>query len=464
MSAILDRSQEIDAEMTAFQRLVEFGEGSFSSGIAICNSPVDRDRIIAEIQELHLGIVVLVIPARTVDVYEYVRERIREPRTLFLINLEASISSQESDSHTLRSLNASRDLWPQFFRCPIILWLPEYAATALSQQARDYWRYISHRFYFAMSSDVAMPRSSDLYDCHYLNVITLPMDEKLARIQELESRLSSLGTAIEPSLQRHALTWWNELATLHQFMGNSNEAHRIRRDEELPVYIRLGDKLKQAETMGEIADILLQRGQIAEALRIRREEELPVYEQLGDVRSKAITMGQIADILQQRGQIDEALRIRQEEELPVYERLDDTRSKAVAMGKIADIFQQRGQTEEALRIVRDEVLPLFNKSGAVWNVARTWGRIADILQQRGETEEALRIRREEQLPVYERLGDMQSLIICRWKISLILLHLSTPEEKEEGRKHLLWALDESEKHQYDFTDRLRSQVKRLIGE
>jgi phosphopentomutase len=54
--------------------------------------------------------------------------------------------------------------------------------------------------------------------------------------------------------------------------------------------------------MGKIADVLEARGQLDEALRIRQEEELPVYERLGDVSSKAITMGKIADILQARGQ------------------------------------------------------------------------------------------------------------------------------------------------------------------
>jgi len=42
--------------------------------------------------------------------------------------------------------------------------------------------------------------------------------------------------------------------------------------------------------MGQIADILQARGEVDEALRIRREEELPVYERLGDVRSRAVTM------------------------------------------------------------------------------------------------------------------------------------------------------------------------------
>ena len=37
-------------------------------------------------------------------------------------------------------------------------------------------------------------------------------------------------------------------------------------------------------TQGQIADVLYRRGELDEALRIRREEELPVFERLGDVR------------------------------------------------------------------------------------------------------------------------------------------------------------------------------------
>ena len=92
-------------------------------------------------------------------------------------------------------------------------------------------------------------------------------------------------------------------------------------------------------TLGKIADVLQARGQLDEALRIRQEEQLPVYERLGDVRSWAVTLGQIAYVLQARGQLDEALRIRQEEELPIYERLGDVRERAVTLGKIADVLQ-----------------------------------------------------------------------------------------------------------------------------
>ena len=50
-----------------------------------------------------------------------------------------------------------------------------------------------------------------------------------------------------------------------------------------------------------------------EALRIRTEEELPVYERLGEVGAVAVAKGKIADILLLRGEVDEALRILMEE-------------------------------------------------------------------------------------------------------------------------------------------------------
>jgi tetratricopeptide (TPR) repeat protein len=115
---------------------------------------------------------------------------------------------------------------------------------------------------------------------------------------------------------------------------------------------------------GQIADILQARGDLDEALRIRREEELPVYEKLGDIRSRAVTMGQIADILQARGDLDEALRIRREEQLPVYEKLGDIRERAVTILKIALVEAGQGKPAEADRIFETECIPVFERLGA----------------------------------------------------------------------------------------------------
>ncbi|WP_245697797.1 CHAT domain-containing protein [Streptomyces phaeochromogenes] len=179
-----------------------------------------------------------------------------------------------------------------------------------------------------------------------------------------------------------------------------------------------GDTLSVAVTWGQIADILQQRGEVEEALRIRREVELPVYERIGDTLSVAVTWGQIADILQQRGEVEEALRIRREVTLPAFERIGDTREAAITWGQIADIFQRRGEVEEALRIRREVELPVYERIGDTRSVAIAWGQIADILQQQGKADEALELQLK-RLEVNEQLGDMEGIAAANWDLAQI---------------------------------------------
>lgn len=213
------------------------------------------------------------------------------------------------------------------------------------------------------------------------------------------------------------------IADILQARGQFDEALRIRRDEVLPVFDRLGDARERAMTIGKIADILQARGNLDEVLRIRRDEILPVFDRLGDVRSRAVAMNKIADILQAQGELDEAQRIRREEVLPVFERLGDLRERAITMGRIADILQARGELDEALRIRREEELPVFDHLGAARERAVTIGKIADILRAFGQFDEALRIWREEVLPVFDRLGNPRLRFETLYKIasSLIIL-------------------------------------------
>ncbi len=130
--------------------------------------------------------------------------------------------------------------------------------------------------------------------------------------------------------------------------------------------------------------ILGARGELDKALRIRREELLSVYERLGDVRAVAVAKGKIADVLSARGELDEALRIRQEETLPVYERVGDVRSVAVALGEVANILMARGELDEAVRIQQEDEWPIYERLGAVRELLVGRANVAIILLRRGQ--------------------------------------------------------------------------------
>lgn len=80
-------------------------------------------------------------------------------------------------------------------------------------------------------------------------------------------------------------------------------------------------------TQGKVADILQARGQLDEALRIRLEEELPVYEKLGDVHGTFTTQFKIARLRLSRNEHET-----QEGFMAIHESLREAYDIAVQMG------------------------------------------------------------------------------------------------------------------------------------
>ena len=199
-----------------------------------------------------------------------------------------------------------------------------------------------------------------------------------------------------------------EAERLFDMAGNrSASAHASRRIAELEfdsgdpaaalailrrvaqTFALLRDDRSLAITRGHVADILTARGELDEALRIRKEEEMPVYERLGDVRERAVTLGQIADILAARGELDEALRILKEEELPVYEILGDVRSLLVGKTNVALLLARRGRKEDTTEILQ---LLRWSHQQAVRLGLPEAHRIEGILRQLGIPQDAVQGR------------------------------------------------------------------------
>ncbi len=291
-------------------------------------------------------------------------------------------------------------------------------------------------------------RSDFLWTLGYVAMFSGALDRALQAAREKETldteRKASRGVALAAGLR----------ADILEARGELEEALRIRQEEELPVYERLGDVRMRAVTLGKVADILQERGELEEALRIRQEEELPTFERLGEVRSRAVTLGKVADILQKRGELEEALRILREEALPAFERLGDVRMRAITLGEVADILQEGGELEEALRIRQEEELPAFERLGDVRSRAVTLTKVADILQERGELEEALRILREEALPAFERLGDVLGQAATLRRVAVIL-------EKQGALNEALQLLQEKSLPVFKQLGAVKSQVLAL---
>ena len=220
-------------------------------------------------------------------------------------------------------------------------------------------------------------------------------------------------------------------------------AERYRQKGDLDLSLRLARAVHQTaneagETRlgmiaaGAVADIFQARGELDEALRIRREEALPVYERLGDVRSRAVTMGKIADVFQARGELDEALRIRREEALPVYERLGDVRSRSVTLSRIAGALIARGGlTDGRIQEIYEALAESFaiaQKLGLRDGIGYVGMQLAQVLAIGGMRDEALAVLSDAEnalrsLQHVQMLANVQQL---RERISAMTINDRTP--------------------------------------
>jgi tetratricopeptide (TPR) repeat protein len=414
---------EVAAAFRALRRGITRGRG-FSLYLCACNAPPARDKLIEQLAvSLPESMVHRHEPiAGEDDLLETVAGLLADgdPGPVMIVGLEQVLAEPDWAERFLSALNLRRSEWPARVPYPVAFWLPGHLLGRLTSGAPDFFDWRSDTLEFPEIS-IGQTRVFATRDFFFGVDPRFSKQEQDERVAELRARLAATPNSEDEQVCRTRLQWWDELADLMRTRGEVDEALRIRTEEELPVYQRLGDVRDMAVTQGKIADILMARGQLDEALRIRTEEQFPVFQRLGAVREMAVTQGRIADILMDRGQLDEALRIRTEEELPVYQRLGAVREMAVTQGQIADILMARGQLDEALRILTDEVLSAFEQLGAVREMAVTQGKIADILMARGQLDEALRIRTEEELPVYQRLGAVRDLLICRAKMAMTLL-------------------------------------------
>jgi len=433
------------AELEAFRRMLDASQGCFSLSIAVCNTPVLREYLISELKAEHPGINIVFISPGTIDVFGVTETEVigEKCAALFVIGLEQSISSTDQEQRTLRSLNASRELWEHSFHCPVVFWLPEYAASLLITHAPDFWRYRSHRFEFVSEQANVFAGMQDNFARDYVVAAALSKDEKQFRITELEQRLAEIGMNPTGDMIEHAMFWSSELGYLYNFSGNE-EKSLYWYEKSLQFCLDAGQIFAGAAILVNIGYISFGHGRYDEALQYY-EKSIQITRQLESeagtrtatdhskddhsadmrrkyIRYRAFVQSRIAEVMEERGKWEEALRIYRIEVLPAYELQGDVLSIAITKGKIADIMQKQGRLDEALRIYREEQLPVFERLGDIHSQATTQGRIAGILLLRGDIDEALRIYLEEQLPVFERLGDVYSSFMCKSNIALSLLN------------------------------------------
>ena len=210
---------------------------------------------------------------------------------VMLVGLDRLLDKTDASERFFARLNLRREEWTALRR-PVVFWIPRRTLGELTGGAPDFFDWRSDTIDFP---DTRIP-AAVLGERRWKHGVDprLSEREQNERQRELKARIKAAEGSWNERLVPILAAWWDELADLNFSRGDVGEALRIHREEQLPLFERLGDVRSRAVTMGKIADVLQARGEYEEALRIRREEELPVFERLGDVSARAFVLYEIA--------------------------------------------------------------------------------------------------------------------------------------------------------------------------
>ncbi len=269
----------------------------FSLHICACDAPASRDQFIANLAASMPAVTLhrVELAGTDDDALDAVVKVLENgsPGPVMVVGTERALADDAHAQRLLSGLNLRRAEWPARVPHPVIFWLPRRFLGLLTIGAPDFFDWRSDTIEFPeLSSDDVRPLAHR--DWKFGVDPRFSAQEREERLRELKARIAASRGSDDENVVRNCLEWWDEVAELELVRGGIDEALRIRTEEQLPVFERLGDVREKAITQGQIADILQARGQLDEALRIRTEEQLPVFERLGDVRSLLVCRANIA--------------------------------------------------------------------------------------------------------------------------------------------------------------------------
>jgi tetratricopeptide (TPR) repeat protein len=360
--------------------------GTFSLSIAVCNSPALRDHLIERLREAVPGIVRVSMAQGVADPFGHIAAGVEGQHSdaVFVTDLERLIPSGAGGNAAVRSLNASRELWPRRFNCPVVLWLPEYASRIVSMEARDLWRYRSHRFEFVAEEIGAAAPKADPYWDGISDAVKLSEDEKRFRIAELEERVAAAGTSHGPALVHHQYGWLNELGVLYEELGRNGEAEGCwRRMADLAIANDSPGNL--AVAYGNLGIVMQTRGDLDGAEAMHRKA-LAINEKLGRLEGMASDYGNLGVVMRTRGDLDGAEAMHRKS-LAIHEKLGRLEGMASDYSNFGIVMKTRGDLDGAEAMYR-KALEIDEELGRLEGMANSYANLGNVMRIRGDREGA----------------------------------------------------------------------------
>lgn len=388
--------------------MLDASRGCFSLSFAVCNSPALRDHLIEELRSSHPGTDVVVVSTEMADVFGAVAASARaaDRTALFVVGLEESLDSTKTRQPALASLNASRELWEQRFPCPVVFWLPDFAVALLSGEARDFFRYRSHRFEFVSDQAALVAALSDRFSGDLSAASSLSADEKRFRMAELEQRISQAGDPPSDVLVNYVVVWMNELFYLYFSIGDLTGAEAVLK-KSLAVNEKLGRLEDAAGDYGNLATVYATRGDLTAAEQLFKKS-LAINKKLGGLEAMGVVYGNLGNVYYERGDLKGAEAMHKKS-LAIDEQLGHLEGMARTYCNLGTVYETSRDVDAAEAMYKKS-LAIEERLGHLEGLATGYANLGGVLQTRGDLDAAEEMYKKS-LGIDEKLGLLEGMAI-----------------------------------------------------
>ncbi|HLM58866.1 MAG TPA: tetratricopeptide repeat protein [Pyrinomonadaceae bacterium] len=423
----LNSNPEIAAEpddvvIRRLVRAIDYAEG-FWLGFAKSNTPAQRRRLASLCKDLlaplKIHVLEIELTEPITDILPILQERLAADRAehpqsdgsnktsaltdklaIFVHGLEHSIPSREAYPLLLSSLNLNRELFRQYIPHPLLLWLPDYALTALARKAPDLWAWRSGLYEFAPEREAAeqsltvlrgqSPQISD-------NLSKQAKHERLVMLKGLLEDYRELGDG--PREQNACGDILNEIGLLYDSLGEWTKANDAF-EEALTISRRSGNRKAEAPVLYNLADTVRRLGEMVRAQQLYNES-IKIDRELDNQRGIAANLNALGLLATHQRNWEEARKL-YNESLEIKKRLGDQHGIGATLNELATLARFQGDLQEARRLYT-ECLNIGNQLDEPFSVAAALHNLGTLADIEGNREEAARLYREA-LSIFERLG------------------------------------------------------------
>ncbi len=189
---------------------------------------------------------------------------------------------------------------------------------------------------------------------------------------------------------------------------SDHDGARVRFEEALALYRRLGDVLGEANCIQGFGEIAMQQSDFDGAWS-RFEEALALYRRIGGVLGEANCITALGKVAERRSDFDGAWS-RFEEALVLYRRIREVLGEANCIHSLGKIAMQLSDFDGAWALF-EEALVLYRRIGGVLGEANCIHALGDVAIRRSDHDGA-RARFEEALVLYRRIEDLMGEANC----------------------------------------------------